>query len=66
MSHARRKLIVDTDPGIDDAFALAIAAQTMREEIEIVGVTTMFGNVRRDEATRNAELHDAVDLDFGR
>jgi uridine nucleosidase len=56
MSHARRKLIVDTDPGIDDAFALAIAAQTMREEIEIVGVTTMFGNVRRDEATRNAKL----------
>ena len=46
------KLIVDTDPGIDDAMAIfyAIAAP----EIDLLGLTTVFGNVTTPKATRNA------------
>ena len=49
-----RKLIIDTDPGVDDAFAIALALETMSTEVEVLGLTTVFGNVRRDDATRNA------------
>ena len=46
------KLIIDTDPGIDDAMAIlyAIAAP----EIDLLGLTTVFGNVTTPKATRNA------------
>lgn len=46
------KLIIDTDPGIDDAMAIlyAIAAP----EIDLLGMTTVFGNVTTPKATRNA------------
>ena len=45
------KLIIDTDPGIDDAMAIlyAIAAP----EIDLLGLTTVFGNVTTPKATRN-------------
>ena len=56
MPPTRRRLIIDTDPGVDDAFAIALCAQTMRDEVDIVGYTTVFGNCRRDDATRNAKL----------
>lgn len=46
------KLIIDTDPGVDDAFALALAAR--HPGIELVGVTTVFGNVGLEHTTRNA------------
>ncbi|NUT49113.1 MAG: nucleoside hydrolase [Saccharothrix sp.] len=45
-------LIIDTDPGVDDAFALALAAAS--PEVELIGVTTVFGNVSLDDTTRNA------------
>jgi len=45
-------LIIDTDPGVDDAFALALAARS--PEVDLVGVTTVFGNVGLDLTTRNA------------
>ncbi len=46
------RMIIDTDPGIDDAMAIlyAIAAP----DIELVGLTTIFGNVTVEIATRNA------------
>lgn len=49
-----KKIIIDTDPGIDDAMAIlfALAAPTL----EVVGLTTIFGNVETPTATRNA-LH---------
>ena len=56
MPPARRRLIIDTDPGVDDAYAIALCAQSMREEVDIVGYTTVFGNCRRDDASRNAKL----------
>ncbi|GAB2768009.1 nucleoside hydrolase [Amycolatopsis magusensis] len=47
-----RKLIIDTDPGVDDAFALALAARST--EVDLVGVTTVFGNVPLEATTENA------------
>ncbi|CAN0880023.1 Uridine nucleosidase 1 [Linum grandiflorum] len=48
------KLIIDTDPGIDDSMAILMAFQT--PEVEILGFTTVFGNVATVDATRNALL----------
>lgn len=46
------KIIIDTDPGVDDAMAVFYAA--LHPEIDIVGMTTVFGNVTVEIATRNA------------
>ncbi|MCQ4632648.1 nucleoside hydrolase [Shinella sp. CPCC 100929] len=46
------KLIIDTDPGIDDAFALLYAHS--HPDVEVNGITTIYGNVEVDVATRNA------------
>ncbi|MGD9528207.1 nucleoside hydrolase [Pseudonocardia sp.] len=45
-------LIVDTDPGVDDAVALMLAAAS--PEVDLRAVTTVFGNVGLDATTRNA------------
>jgi inosine-uridine nucleoside N-ribohydrolase len=47
-----RKIIIDTDPGIDDALAIyyALAAP----ELELVGLTTIFGNCETPLSTTNA------------
>ncbi|PIM97863.1 putative inosine-uridine preferring nucleoside hydrolase [Handroanthus impetiginosus] len=50
----RKKIIIDTDPGIDDAMAIFIALQS--PEVEVIGLTTIYGNVYTALATRNA-LH---------
>ncbi|GMI96657.1 uridine-ribohydrolase 1, nucleoside hydrolase 1 [Hibiscus trionum] len=50
----RKKLIIDTDPGIDDSMAILMAFQN--PEVEILGLTTVFGNVSTENATRNALL----------
>lgn len=50
----RQKIIIDTDPGIDDAMAIHMGFADQR--LEIVGLTTIFGNVTGAQATRNA-LH---------
>lgn len=49
---AMRKIIFDTDIGVDDAFALAYAAKTQT----ILGITTVFGNVPVGQAVKNAKL----------
>ncbi|KAL9324753.1 hypothetical protein ACSQ67_005398 [Phaseolus vulgaris] len=56
-----KKIIIDTDPGIelplvsvDDAMAIFVALQS--PEIEVIGLTTIYGNVYTTLATRNA-LH---------
>ena len=49
-----QKIIIDTDPGIDDAMAIHMGFADPR--LEIVGLTTIFGNVTGAQATRNA-LH---------
>jgi purine nucleosidase len=52
MSQDKYAVIFDTDPGVDDAMALAFALAHPR--IELVGVTTVFGNVYVQQATQNA------------
>ncbi len=52
MSGGRRRVVLDTDPGLDDAFAFAYAARSA--EIDLVALTTVFGNVPVDVATANA------------
>ena len=46
------KLIIDTDPGIDDAMAIHYAFA--HPDIEVLALTTVFGNVWVEQATRNA------------
>lgn len=50
----KKKIIIDTDPGIDDAMAIFVALQS--PEVEVIGLTTIYGNVYTSLATRNA-LH---------
>ncbi|SMG59552.1 nucleoside hydrolase [Paraburkholderia susongensis] len=47
-----QKVIFDTDPGVDDAMALAFLAR--HPSLQVVGVTTVFGNSTIDVTTRNA------------
>ena len=47
-----KKIIIDTDPGIDDAMAILFALAS--PELDVVGLTTIFGNVHTETATRNA------------
>jgi purine nucleosidase/pyrimidine-specific ribonucleoside hydrolase len=49
----RLPLIIDTDPGIDDALALLLAAGS--PELEVLAVTTVGGNVTLEHATENAQ-----------
>ena len=46
------QLIIDTDPGVDDAIAILMAMAA--SEVEILGLTTVGGNVPLARATRNA------------
>src|SRR5262249_1005518 len=46
------KIIFDTDPGIDDAMALLLLAR--HADVELLGVTTVFGNGGIEAVTRNA------------
>ncbi|PZU84113.1 MAG: nucleoside hydrolase [Shinella sp.] len=51
----RRKIIIDTDPGQDDAAALFLAFAS-GEELEILGITTVAGNVPLRLTSRNARI----------
>src|SRR5689334_18171189 len=46
------RLIIDTDPGIDDALALFFALAA--PDIQLEAVSTVSGNVAVDKTTRNA------------
>ena len=47
-----QKIIIDTDPGIDDAMAIHLALA--HPGLEVLGLTSVFGNVSAEKATRNA------------
>ena len=46
------KVIFDTDPGVDDAMALLFLHR--HPEIDLIGITTVFGNASVETTTRNA------------
>jgi purine nucleosidase len=50
-----RKIIIDTDPGQDDAVAILLALASP-EEIEVLGITAVAGNVPLHLTQRNARI----------
>jgi len=50
----RQSLIIDCDPGVDDAVALMLAFGA--EEFELLAVTTVGGNVPVEKTARNARM----------
>ena len=50
-----RKIIIDTDPGQDDAVAILLALASP-EEIEVLGITCVAGNVPLELTARNARI----------
>ena len=55
-------MILDTDPGIDDALTIRMLQGS--PEVNLLGLTTIFGNASTSETTRNAkELVDWFELD---
>jgi inosine-uridine nucleoside N-ribohydrolase len=47
----RKKVILDTDTGVDDAMAIILALRS--PELEVVAITTVAGNVGVAQCTRN-------------
>jgi inosine-uridine nucleoside N-ribohydrolase len=48
----RTRVVIDADPGVDDAAAILLALAD--PEIEVVGITAVDGNVGLDKTARNA------------
>ncbi|AXL48993.1 nucleoside hydrolase [Paraburkholderia caffeinilytica] len=51
---SQHKVIYDTDPGVDDAMALVF--QALHPDIELLGLTSVFGNATIGTTTRNARF----------
>ena len=47
----KERIIIDVDPGTDDAFAILVAS--LAEELDIEGITTVAGNCSLDNAVNN-------------
>ena len=64
-----KKIIFDTDPGVDDTMALTFALRS--PELEVVGVTSVFGNAAGEVTAQNAlrlvelEGHDHIPVARG-
>jgi purine nucleosidase len=60
-----RRIIIDTDPGQDDAVAILLALASP-EELDVVAITAVAGNVPLELTSRNAlmmvELADRTDV----
>ena len=48
------RMVIDTDPGIDDALALLLAFES--PELDVRSVVTVYGNTTLAHATRNAQV----------
>ncbi len=51
----KRKIIIDTDPGQDDAVAILLALASPKE-IEVLGITAVAGNVPLNLTEKNARI----------
>ena len=58
------KILIDTDPGVDDAVALGLILS--RKDIDVIGITCVAGNVNVDQTTINMlkilEVYDRKDI----
>ena len=52
---AKHRIIIDTDPGQDDAVAILLALASP-EEIEVLGITAVAGNVPLELTAKNARM----------
>ena len=50
-AHTPFPVILDTDPGVDDALAILLALRS--PELDVVAITTVCGNVAVERATAN-------------
>ena len=50
-----RKIIIDTGPGQDDAVAILLALASP-DEIEVLGLTCVAGNVPLELTSKNARM----------
>jgi purine nucleosidase len=50
---ARPRVLIDTDPGVDDAVAIVLALAS--PEIDVVGITAVAGNVRAESSRSRAD-----------
>ena len=58
----KRPVLIDTDPGVDDAFAIMLAQSF--KSIDIVGLTVTSGNVSLNHTLRNTlGLCEAINMD---
>src|SRR5215469_10111701 len=61
----RRQIIIDTDPGLDDAVAILLALAAA-EELEVLGLVAVAGNLPLAQTERNArrvcELAGRIDI----
>ncbi|CAL5871170.1 uncharacterized protein PFLUO_LOCUS5417 [Penicillium psychrofluorescens] len=48
-----KKIIIDTDPGIDDILALLLALSATPEEVEVLLISLTFGNIEVRNCLRN-------------
>ena len=48
--HAKLKLVIDCDAGIDDAQAIIIA---LSQDVDVLAITCTFGNAAIDQVTKN-------------
>lgn len=55
MTHPPRKIIIDTDPGQDDAFAILLALASP-EDLEVLGIVAVAGNVPLPLTQRNCRV----------
>ena len=59
-----KKIVIDTDPGVDDSLAIFVALNS--PELEILGLTTIFGNAVTTTCTENAlrllEIAERTDI----
>lgn len=51
---SRQRIIIDTDPGVDDAIAIWLALALASPELDVLGITTVAGNVPVEATVRNA------------
>ena len=52
MGEERKKIIIDCDPSADDALGIMLALAS--DELEVVGITSVFGVCPIEQSTENA------------
>ncbi|CAI4216668.1 unnamed protein product [Parascedosporium putredinis] len=52
MAHKNR-IIIDTDPGVDDILAMLLALSSTPEELEVLMISVTYGNVPQQSCLRN-------------